>query len=148
MTVTNNSAAPRYYKIEASQGSDPEGLNGKTFVLQPGQSTQINPGPGFNGAITDSDSPNGGGTRQEVNFTEAGSTWYDSDLEYGNTNSSLGPTDTDLKAADGRSARVSNEETPYTTHGSVPGQEATAEDRQSDLGTHKVMTQKMTLTST
>jgi len=148
ITVVNNSNTPRYYSIEGSVGSDPENLNGQHFVLQPGQSLQVNPGAGFIGAITDHGSdPNGSGTRLEVNFGQTGQTWYDADLERGNTNVSLGPTDTSLKAADGRSALVGNTLTPYYTHGAVAGQPETALDQQSDLGTHIVSTQKMSITS-
>lgn len=145
--VVNHASTVRYYTIEASVGSDPQALTGRHFSLLPGQSVAVNAGDGFNGAFTDHGSdPNQGGTRLEVNCGQAGKTWYDADLEYGNTVVTLGPTNTALKADDGRDSLVGNSLTPYYTAGAVDGKPESDLDKLSDLGTHVISTQKMTIT--
>jgi hypothetical protein len=118
--------------------------------LKPGQTATINPGEGFIGAITDQGSavnPTNAGTRQEVNFGTAGKTWYDADLERGGaTNSTLGPTDTSLKADDGSNSLVGNDYA-YITAGSVAGQVTSAAAAADDLKNRVISTQKMTITS-
>jgi hypothetical protein len=137
VTVANNSSTRRYYKIEGSVGTDPQGLNNNMFYLDPGQTATVNAGVGFNGAITDQGSTTNAtnaGTRQEINFTQPGVTWYDADLEFGGaTKSTLGPTDTSLRANGDREALV--------------GDHYAYLYAKDDTKNRDINTQKMTITS-
>lgn len=60
-----------------------------SFTIPGGHTIDFHPGVGFVGAFT---ADSGTGTRHEVNF-RGSPTWYNADMEYGMSNSTLGPTD-------------------------------------------------------
>jgi hypothetical protein len=151
ISITNQSNTRRYYKIEGSVDADPQHVNNNVFYLDPGQKATINPGVNFSGAITDQGSSvnsTNAGTRHEFTFmTASGQSTYDSDLERGGeTNSTLGPTDTTMLAADGRPSLVGNQYA-YHTHGAVQGQAETDEERADDLKTMTINTSKFSINS-
>ena len=82
--------------VELSSGTFPStttcGL-GQGIAVKAGQTVPINLDPSFNGALNAW--TNGvRGARYEVNFAAtAGSTWYDTDYQYGMSDGTVGPSD-------------------------------------------------------
>lgn len=86
------------YKVEGNADNPPTaygagqgGLPAATVL--PGQTVKFNLGQGFTGALT---AKNGEGSRFEVNFRGASAgdykTWYNSDMQFGMSDTTLGPT--------------------------------------------------------
>ena len=94
ITFVNSAGSDQVYQIQGN--SDNPGTaygSGKSplppFTVPAGQTIDFHPGVGFVGAFS---ADNGQGTRHEVNF-RGSPTWYNADMEYGMSNSTLGPTD-------------------------------------------------------
>ncbi|KAL8761712.1 MAG: hypothetical protein Q9184_002187 [Pyrenodesmia sp. 2 TL-2023] len=86
------------YKVEGNADNPPSAYgagNGNLpmATVLPGQTVDFQVGPAFIGAFTGSE---GAGTRFEVNFRGDSpgdyKTWYNSDMEFGMSNTTMGPT--------------------------------------------------------
>ncbi|KAL8971016.1 MAG: hypothetical protein Q9183_001259 [Haloplaca sp. 2 TL-2023] len=86
------------YKVEGNSDNPPTAYGAGSWHLPmatvlPGQTVKFQPGQGFIGAFT---ADEGEGTRFEVNFRgdSAGDykTWYNSDMEFGMSDTTMGPT--------------------------------------------------------
>lgn len=94
LTFVNTAGSDQVYQIQGN--SDNPGtaygsgsLSLPSFTVPAGQTVDFHPGVGFVGAFSADD---GKGTRHEVNF-RGSPTWYNADMEYGMSNSTLGTTD-------------------------------------------------------
>lgn len=103
VTIINTSHKDHAYDVERDSGAPPTAFatcNGCVKVAA-GQTVRFHPGARFNGAITANHHT---GTRHEVNFLSIpGQTWYNTDMELGMSDETLGPTD-HRKKVDGGSS--------------------------------------------
>ena len=107
--VNTSPSGTHVYKVEGNS-DNPAGALGADgapipmITIAPGQTVNFHPGPGFIGAFS---SERGAGTRFEVNFRGDSpgdyKTWYNSDMEFGMSDTTLRPTNGD-KQFDGHDA--------------------------------------------
>ncbi|KAL8838156.1 MAG: hypothetical protein Q9176_005239 [Flavoplaca citrina] len=68
-------------------------IRGPGIWVNPGQTTNFYPSARWTGAISDYTNAGTAGSRYEINFSALpGGTWFDVDMEFGITSSTLGPT--------------------------------------------------------
>lgn len=95
INIYNTGKADICYKVEYSSGNFPTSNtcdSSPGFIVKAGQSVALHTGANFNGGITAI--TNGvKGARHEINFSTAGSCWYDVDYQLGMSDSTLGPAD-------------------------------------------------------
>ena len=95
ITFTNTAGTDRVYNIEGNF-DNPSTAYGAgqsplpSLTVPAGSTVNFHPGVGFVGAFSGNA---GSGTRHEVNFRDASTTWYNADMEFGMSNSTLGTTD-------------------------------------------------------
>ncbi|KAL8840709.1 MAG: hypothetical protein Q9170_001227 [Blastenia crenularia] len=94
ITIINTSPTETHvYKVEGNMDNPPTAYGAgsgslPSATILPKQTVKFQTGQGFIGAFT---SHNGAGTRFEVNF-RGDKTWYNSDMEFGMSDTTLGPT--------------------------------------------------------
>ncbi|KAL8790377.1 MAG: hypothetical protein Q9195_006395 [Heterodermia aff. obscurata] len=94
ITFVNSAGSDQVYLIQGNSDNPATAYgSGKSplppFTVPAGQTVDFHPGAGFVGAFS---ANSGQGTRHEVNF-RGSPTWYNADMQYGMSNSTLGPTD-------------------------------------------------------
>ncbi|KAG6995653.1 hypothetical protein G7Y79_00043g079370 [Physcia stellaris] len=94
ITFVNTAGTDQVYQIQGNSDNPGTAFGSGTsplpsFTVPAGQTINFHPGVGFVGAFS---AQNGAGTRHEVNF-RGSPTWYNADMEFGMSNSTLGPTD-------------------------------------------------------
>ena len=94
ITFVNSADSDQVYQIQGNADNPATAYgSGKSplppFTVPAGQTIDFHPGVGFVGAFS---ADNGQGTRHEVNFRSS-PTWYNADMQFGMSNSTLGPTD-------------------------------------------------------
>ncbi|KAI9837686.1 MAG: hypothetical protein M1837_002701 [Sclerophora amabilis] len=89
VSLVNKGNEPRVVVVETSAGVPSTAYHGDPISVPGQQTVDFYPGAGFIGALTGAD---GTGTRHEINFADNQVTWYNSDMEMGMCDSTLGPT--------------------------------------------------------
>lgn len=99
VTIINTSGGKMTYDVAKDSGALATAFNTCTACISvpAGQTVQFHPGVAFNGAITSQNS----GTRHEINFGDPTIVWYDADMQYGMSDSTIGPSN-NMKTQDGR----------------------------------------------
>ncbi|KAI4153003.1 MAG: hypothetical protein L6R39_001697 [Caloplaca ligustica] len=97
--INTSPTSTHVYKVEGNSDNPSTAYGAGSASLPmatvlPGQTVRFQVGPGFIGAFT---GLSGAGTRFELNFRSDSpndyKTWYNSDMEFGMSNTTLGPTD-------------------------------------------------------
>lgn len=104
VNIYNTGKANVCYKVEFSAGEFPTTTTCESspgFMVKGGESVALHTGAGFNGGLT-AMTDGVKGARHEINFSTAGSTWYDVDYQLGMSDSTLGPTDHRPRRVGGR----------------------------------------------
>ena len=104
ITFVNTVSTDQVYQVQGNSDNPGTAYGaGKSplppFTVPAGQTVNFHPGVGFVGAFS---AKSGQGTRHEVNFRGT-PTWYNADMEYGMSNSTLGTTDGSLRIDGGDS---------------------------------------------
>ena len=99
ITIVNTAKDTRTYDVGTASNAPATAFKtcSKCITVPAGATVKFHPGVGFNGAIT-AQAP---ATRHEINFGDPTVTWYDDDMEYGMSDSTLGPSN-NMKTRDGR----------------------------------------------
>ena len=93
ITIINTSNQNYAYDVEKDSAAPASAFSSCTACVKApaGQTVRFYPGHGFNGALT---ARHHHGTRHELNFLSTpGQTWYDSDMQLGMSDETLGPSD-------------------------------------------------------
>lgn len=95
LTFVNSGSSDRSYVVQGNSDNPGTAFGAGQSPLDPikvpaGATVDFHPGPGFIGAFSDLE---GSGTRHELNFRDTAMTWYNADMQFGMSNSTLGTTD-------------------------------------------------------
>lgn len=99
ITIINTAKDTRTYDVGMNSNVSATAFKtcSKCITVHAGATVKFHPGVGFIGAIT-AQAP---ATRHELNFGDPAVTWYDDDMEYSMSDSTLGPSN-NMKTRDGR----------------------------------------------
>lgn len=95
LTFVNSGSSDRTYVVQGNSDNPSTAFGAGQSSLDPvkvpaGATVDFHPGIGFIGAFSDLQ---GSGTRHELNFRDPAVTWYNADMQFGMSNSTLGTTD-------------------------------------------------------